>query len=102
MYPNRCLVELPDPKIREANEQGGGERPCRAWRFRCCGVGGAKGGGQGERERAKHAPDTGSGARVTGARARTEGRKAEEGGEAHAHSPTATLAPDTNLSALMD
>jgi RNA-directed DNA polymerase len=28
--------------------------------------------------------DTGSGARVTGARARTEGRKAEEGGEVHA------------------
>src|SRR5215467_1226844 len=46
-------------------------------------VDGAKGGGRGERERAKHAPDPGSGARVTGARARTESRKAEEGGEVH-------------------
>jgi len=34
-----------------------------------------------QRERAQHAPDPGSGARVTGARARTESRKAEEGGE---------------------
>jgi hypothetical protein len=32
-----------------------------------CGVGGAKGGDQEERERAKHAPDTEPGARVTGA-----------------------------------
>jgi hypothetical protein len=36
-----------------------------------CGVDGAKGGDQEERERAKHAPDTEPGARVTGARART-------------------------------
>ena len=32
-----------------------------------CGAGGAKGGDQEERERAKHAPDTEPGARVTGA-----------------------------------
>ena len=38
------------------------------------GAGGAKGGGQGEREPAKHAPDTEPGARVTGARSRTESR----------------------------
>src|SRR5262249_51870283 len=42
-----------------------------------------KGGGQGERGRAKHAPDPGSGARVTGARSRTESCKAEEGREVH-------------------
>src|SRR5262245_2474134 len=47
------------------------------------GAGGAKGGGEGERGRAKHAPDPGSGARVTGARSRTESCKAEEGREVH-------------------
>ena len=35
------------------------------------GAGGAKGGGQGECEPAKHAPDTAPGARVTSAGART-------------------------------
>ena len=40
------------------------------------GGGGAKGGGQGEREPMPHVPDTGPGKRVTGAGARTEGRKA--------------------------
>src|SRR5262249_2854142 len=53
----------------EADEQSGGTI-CR----RCCGAGGAKGGGQGERARAKHAPDAEPGARVTGARSRTESR----------------------------
>src|SRR5437016_5946785 len=43
-----------------------------------CGVGGAKGGGQGEREPAKHAPDTETGARVTGAGTRTASSKAKE------------------------
>ena len=52
-----------------------------------CGAGGAKGGGQGERERAKHAPDTGPGARVTGAGARTTSRKAKEEGEVHRAPP---------------
>ena len=37
---------------------------------------GAKGGGQGEREPAPHAPDTEPGKRVTDAGARTDGRKA--------------------------
>ena len=40
------------------------------------GGGGAKGGGQGEREPMPHVPDTVPGKRVTGAGARTEGRKA--------------------------
>src|SRR5262245_24366429 len=62
----------------EADEQGGRDVCCR-----CCGAGGAKGGGQGERERAKHAPDTGSGERDTGARSRTESCKAKEEREAH-------------------
>ena len=35
------------------------------------GVGGAKGGGRGEREPAKHVPDAVPGSRVTGAGART-------------------------------
>ena len=38
--------------------------------------GGAKGGGQGEREPMPHVPDTVPGKRVTGAGARTEGREA--------------------------
>src|SRR5450830_1452798 len=42
----------------EADEQGGAIR---------CGAGGAKGGGRGECEPAKHAPGTVPGARVTGA-----------------------------------
>ena len=46
----------------EADEQSGPDRS---------GAGGAKGGGQGEREPAKHAPDTAPGARVTSAGART-------------------------------
>src|SRR5262249_31355364 len=46
----------------EADEQSGPDRS---------GAGGAKGGGQGEREPAKHAPDTVPGTRVTGAGART-------------------------------
>jgi hypothetical protein len=41
-----------------------------------CGGGGAKGGGQGEREPMPHVPDTGPGKRVTGAGARTDGREA--------------------------
>src|SRR5262249_32176592 len=74
----RAREVRPRNRSWEADEQGGGDL-CR----RHCGAGGAKGGGQGERGRAKHAPDPGSGARVTGARARTESRKAEEGREVH-------------------
>ena len=51
------------------------------------GAGGAKGGGQGEREPAKHAPDTGTGKRVTGAGACTASRKATEEGEVHCTPP---------------
>ena len=51
------------------------------------GAGGAKGGGQGEREPAKHAPDTGPGTRVTGAGTRTASRKAKEEGEVHCAPP---------------
>src|SRR5215469_6270656 len=47
------------------------------------GAGGAKGGDQGECGPAKHAPDTGSGKRVTGAGAHTESRKGKEEGEVH-------------------
>src|SRR5262245_16096330 len=50
----------------EADEQRGPDRS---------GAGGAKGGGQGECEPAKHAPDTEPGARVTRAGARTASRK---------------------------
>jgi hypothetical protein len=50
----------------EADEQSGPDRS---------GAGGAKGGGQGEREPAKHGPDTEPGARVTSAGARTASRK---------------------------
>src|SRR4029079_13850165 len=46
----------------EADEQSGPDRS---------GAGGAKGGGQGERAPAKHAPDTAPGARVTSAGGRT-------------------------------
>src|SRR5215831_12328164 len=78
-HSRRSVREVrPRNRSWEADEQGGGETPRR-----CCGVGGAKVGGQGERGRAKHAPDPGSGARVTGARSRTESCKAEEGREVH-------------------
>src|SRR5262249_42335156 len=66
----------------EADEQGEGDSYRQS-----CGAGGAKSGGRGERERAKHAPDTGTGARVTGARSRTESRKAEEEGEVYRTPP---------------
>src|ERR1700687_6296093 len=46
-----------------------------------------KGGGQGKRAPAKHAPDTGTGARGTGAGARTASRKATEEGEVHGTPP---------------
>src|SRR5437016_13953749 len=58
----------------EADEQSGPDRS---------GAGGAKGGGQGEREPAKHAPDTETGARVTGAGTRTASSKAKEEEEVH-------------------
>src|SRR5215813_12177181 len=61
----------------------GAEKPTNKAGSPVCGVGGAKGGGQEERERAKHAPDTGLGSRDTGARPRTASRKAKEGGEVH-------------------
>ena len=44
------------------------------------GAGGAKGGGQGERGPAKHAPGAGPGKRVTGAGPRTASREATEKG----------------------
>ncbi len=47
------------------------------------GVGGAKDGGQGEREPAQHAPGAGPGKRVTGVGARTPSRKAKEEGTVH-------------------
>src|ERR1700731_1701558 len=62
----------------EADEQSGPDRS---------GAGGAKGGGQGERAPAKHAPDTGTGARGTSAGARTASRKATEEGEVHCTPP---------------
>ena len=52
-----------------------------------CGAGGAKGGDQEERGRAKHAPDTGPGSRDTGARPRMASRKAQEEGEVHGALP---------------
>ena len=48
-----------------------------------CGAGGAKGGGQGEREPAEHAPDTEPGKRGPGAGAHTASSKAKEEGEVH-------------------
>ena len=54
------------PDSCEANEQS---------RATGCGVGGAKGGGRGECESAKHGPGTGPGNRVTGAEAQTEFRE---------------------------
>src|SRR5271170_2592474 len=50
----------------EADEQSGAI---------CCGAGGAKGGGRGECEPAKHGPDTEPGNRVTGAGAHTARRE---------------------------
>src|ERR1700730_9635799 len=63
----------------EANEQS---------RATDCGVGGAKGGGRGECESAKHGPGTGPGNRVTGAGAHTASRKAKEEGEVHRALPS--------------
>src|SRR5213078_4697017 len=57
-----------------ADEQSGAIR---------CGVGGAKGGGQGEYGSAKHVPGTGPGKRVTGAGPHTASGKAQEEGEVH-------------------
>src|SRR5258708_12210139 len=48
-----------------------------------CGVGGAKCGGRGECEPAKHAPGAGPGKCVTGAGAHTASRKAMEEGTVH-------------------
>src|SRR5262245_26986895 len=62
----------------EADEQGGEIR---------CGAGGAKGGGRGECESAKHGPGTEPGNRVTGAGAHTASSKAKEEGEVHRAPP---------------
>src|ERR1700704_4703609 len=62
----------------EADEQGGAIR---------CGAGGAKGGGRGECEPAKHGPGTEPGNRVTGAGAYTASCKAKEEGEVHRAPP---------------
>jgi hypothetical protein len=51
------------------------------------GAGGAKGGDQGECGPAKHAPDTESGKRVTGAGTHTESRERKEEGEVHRAPP---------------
>src|SRR5215467_14666568 len=56
----------------EADEQSGPDRS---------GAGGAKGGGQGECEPAKHGPGPEPGNRVTGAGAHTESREGKEEGE---------------------
>src|SRR5207248_11333862 len=53
-----------------------------------CGVGGAKGGGRGECEPAKHGPGTVAGNRVTGAGAHTASCKAKEEGEVHRALPS--------------
>src|SRR5690242_17057849 len=63
---------------READEQSGAIRR---------GVGGAKGGGQGEGEPARHGPGTGPGSRVTRAGAPTASCKAKEEGTVH-HPPS--------------
>ena len=52
-----------------------------------CGVGGAKGGGRGERGTGQHAPGAGPGKRVPGAGPRTASRKAEEEGTVHRAPP---------------
>src|SRR5271170_5835373 len=62
----------------EADEQSGAIR---------CGAGGAKGGGRGECEPAKHGPDTEPGNRVTGAGAHTASSKAKKEGEVHRAPP---------------
>ena len=62
----------------EADEQGGAIR---------CGAGGAKGGGRGKCEPAKHVPGAGPGKRVTGAGTHTASRKAKEEGEVHCALP---------------
>src|SRR5258708_38335772 len=62
----------------EADEQGGAIR---------CGAGGAKGGGRGECEPAKHGPGAEPGNRVTGAGAHTASSKAKEEGEVHRAPP---------------
>src|SRR5208337_5447780 len=62
----------------EADEQGGAIR---------CGAGGAKGGGRGECDPAKHGPGTEPGNRVTSAGAHTANSKAEEEGEVHRAPP---------------
>src|SRR5215470_14019588 len=53
-----------------------------------CGVGGAKGGGRGECESAKHGPGTAPGNRVTGAGAHTASSKAKEEGEVYRALPS--------------
>jgi alkylresorcinol/alkylpyrone synthase len=52
-----------------------------------CGVGGAKGGGRGECEPAKHGPGTEPGNRVTSAGAHTASSKAKKEGEVHRAPP---------------
>ena len=52
-----------------------------------CGAGGAKGGGRGECEPAKHGPGTEPGNRVTSAGAHTASSKAKEEGEVHRAPP---------------
>src|SRR5882672_8874300 len=74
---NRARLLRPDSC--EADEQG---------RATGCGVGGAKGGGRGECESAKHGPGTVPGDRVTGAAAHTASCKAKEEGEVHRALPS--------------
>src|SRR5262247_113708 len=62
----------------EADEQRGPDRS---------GAGGAKGGGRGECEPAKHGPGTEPGYRVTGAGTHTESGKGKEEGEVHRAPP---------------
>ena len=72
----------------EAGEQSG-KTCCGAIcsGVRCSGAGGAKGEDQGKCGPAKHAPDAGSGKRVTGAGTHTDGCKGKEEGEVHRAPP---------------
>ena len=76
-----------DARTREVRPRHSSDEADEQSRATGSGAGGAKGGGQGERGPAKHAPGAGPGKCVTGAGPRTASCKATEEGEVHCAVP---------------
>src|SRR5262249_40642933 len=83
----RRRAEADDDRTREVRLRHSSDEPDEQGRAAGRGVGGAKGGDQGERGSAKHTPDTGPGACDPGAGPRTASCEAAEEGKVHRASP---------------